>query len=131
VLYPPSLPSSFQSRTFRASNGELGVHPKDATAFLDACQTDQVRVLGWDLWLVDHRWDAATNAPQPAKGQWCGAIPVRDECLPCILGGSENLEAARDQIAALDLAELVETKWRGYLRYNFTIEQAGSDVLDE
>jgi hypothetical protein len=54
MMFPPSLPDYVKARAFRATNGELGIMPGDAGAFLDACRSDGVEVLGWELWIVDH-----------------------------------------------------------------------------
>jgi len=53
MMYPPSLPTAVKERAFVAANGELGVLPADAEAFLTACRRDGVAVLGWELWLAD------------------------------------------------------------------------------
>ncbi len=70
MTYSPSLPRALQKRSFHARNGELGIVPSDATAFLRACDTDGVRMLGCELWIVDHRWDSAQTGPsdRPAIG---------------------------------------------------------------
>ena len=77
MLFPPSLSADLLARSFRATNGELGVLRIDATAFLDACDADDVAVLGWELWLVDHGWDRS-GQPCLAPGYWIGVIPTRD-----------------------------------------------------
>jgi len=94
MMYPPSLPKDVLSRSFRAENGELGLLLKDAPAFLDACQADLVSVLGWELWLVNHDWNAVLNEPGAAPGYWCGLIPVLDNALPGVFHGSGDLMPA-------------------------------------
>lgn len=122
MLSPPSLPFEVLVRAFRAPNGELGVLPTDVGAFLEACETDEIDVLGWELWLVDHAFDPAQHAPRPAPGQWCGAILTLESPLPTVLGGAGEADAVRQQIATMLLPELVETKWLPYLRYNFKLD---------
>ncbi len=121
MLFPPSLPLGVLSRAFRASNGELGLSPADAIAFLDACQSDGVPVLGWELWLADHRWLAAASRPLPAPGRWCGLIPFRGNARPAVAGGSGDLGSARREIVAFDFEGLIEPEWLCYVRVNFTL----------
>jgi hypothetical protein len=109
------------SRAFRAANGELGVMPADASAFLDACQADVVEVLGWELWLIDHHWNAALEEPGKAPGRWCGLIPMRGELLPSVVHGDGDLTSTRAELANIDLDVLIEARWAEYLRVNFTL----------
>ena len=122
MLYPPSLSPDILARTFRGVSGELGVRPADAMLFLDACQADGVSVRGWELWLVDHAFDAGTNAPRRALGSWCGLIPLRAQALPAIIGGSGDLAATRQQIAALDLDGMIDEPWRAAIRIHITLD---------
>jgi hypothetical protein len=91
-------------------------------AFVDACQADRVGVLGWELWLVDHAFDAGANAPRRALGSWCGLIPRRAQTLPAIIGGSGDLAATRQQIAALDLDGAIDEPWRPDIRIHITLD---------
>jgi hypothetical protein len=122
MLFPPSLPQAVISRAFHADNGELGILPADAPAFLDACQADAAIVLGWELWLIDHDWDPKTNAPARALGYWCGLIPVRDHPLPHVVHGDGDLGATRAELAELDLEALVDPRWLDSVRINFTLD---------
>lgn len=108
--YPPSLPEDVKARAFRASNGELGLDPADASSFLAACRSDSVEVLGWELWVVDHAWGIETNAPVPAPGYWCGGIPVQDCNVPAVVGGEGDVDEAERQICSRDLAAEVQPK---------------------
>ena len=109
MLAPPSLPSAVRDRAFCANNGELGILPSDAEAFVKACAADGVTVLGWELWIVDHRWDFSANAPAAAKGSWCGAIPVDGRMT--VFSGE----------GALPPMDEIPPQWREHVRANFTI----------
>ena len=108
---PPSLPRALEKRSFHSKNGELGVLPSDAPAFLKACEKDGIRVLGWELWIVDHRWDFKKNKPVKSAGDWCGGIPVK--------GGMSVMSGAGAKLPPID--ELAR-KFSDYLRFNFTID---------
>lgn len=122
MMHPPSLPNEVKARAFRAGNGELGILPSDARTFLTACRSDGVGVFGWELWVVDHTWDAQTNGPVPAKGDWCGGIPVTKYDVPAVIGGEGDAEETERQLADLNLYEQVQPAWRHYVRVNFTLE---------
>ncbi len=122
LFFPPSLPQPVISRAFHADNGELGIAPADATAFLDACEADLAEVLGWELWLVDHVWSASRNESTKAPGYWCGLIPVRGSSLPNVVHGDGDRDLTRKELADLDLNALVEPRWSEYLRINFTLD---------
>ncbi len=109
------------SRAFRATNGELGVVPADASAFLDACRADRVENLGWELWLIHHDWSRASNEPEKARGRWSGLIPVRADPRPNVVHGEGDLDAARAELAALDLKALIDPQWIDDVRVNFTL----------
>jgi hypothetical protein len=119
--YPPSLAPDILARTFRGASGEHAVLPADAKAFLDACQADGVGVRGWELWLVDHAFDAGTKAPRRSLGAWCGLIPLRAQALPAIIGGSGDLATTRRQIAELDLDGMIDEPWRAAIRFHITL----------
>ena len=120
-MFPPSLPEDLNARAYHATNGELGVLPVDATSFLRVCKQDGVEVLGWELWVVDHTWEAETNGPVPACGLWCGGIPLQSEQLPAVVGGTGNLEDTARQLAAFDFEADVQPLWLPYVRVNFTL----------
>ncbi|MDF1633952.1 hypothetical protein [Mycoplana sp. MJR14] len=119
MLFPPSLSADLLARSFRATNGELGVLLIDATAFLDACDADDVAVLGWELWLVDHGWDRS-GQPCLAPGYWIGVIPTRDGS-GSVIGGSGNSDCTRNDVATLDLQAIIEDRWLPFVRINFTL----------
>jgi hypothetical protein len=122
TVFPPSLSPDIISRAFRAVNGEFGVLPADVMAFLDACQAKGIRVLGWELWLVDHKFDAGAERPVRSSGSWCGLIPLRGETLPAVIAGSGDLATTRKQIAALDLDGMIDPLWRAAIRINITLD---------
>jgi len=95
--------------------------PRDVNSLLDACQKDQITVLGWELWLVDHQIGTRSNNLRPAPGHWSGLIPVRSSDLPAVVQGSGDADTIREQIAKLDLDELVEIEWLQYVRVNVTL----------
>ena len=107
---PPSLPRALEKRSFHAKNGQLGILPSDAPAFLKACEKDGIRVLGWELWIVDHRWDFNKNKPVSSPGDWCGGIPTKDGM--SVMSGIGKLPATDD----------LAKKFSDYLRFNFTID---------
>lgn len=120
-MHPPSLSQTIRSRSFRAGNGELGLLPEDVPSFLDACQTDSLTVLGWEIWLADHEWDNTRAAPAHAIGLWCGLIPMQGKKTPSIISGSGDLTATRNQLASLELTKLIDPKWSNYVRVNVAI----------
>jgi hypothetical protein len=122
MLYPPSLSQDILARAFRSASGELGVRTADATAFLDACQADGVGVLGWDLWLVDHAFDAGSRDPKFSEGSWCGLIPLRSDPLPAIVAGEGDLARTRAQLAEIELDLMIDPRWHPYVRVNFSLE---------
>ena len=119
MFAPSSLPHHVVARAFTASNGELGILPQDTGTFLTACEQDGVPLLGWELWIIDHRM-GITNALIPALGQWSGIIPTRTRSL-AIFGGSGGLEQTRREIAELDLERTVAQRWMEFVRFNFTL----------
>jgi hypothetical protein len=122
MSYPPSLSLEILARAFRGASGEHAVRPADAKAFLDACEADGVGVRGWELWLVDHAFDAGTKGPRRSVGAWCGLIPLRAQALPAIIGGSGDLAATRQQITALDLDGMIDEPWRADIRIHITLD---------
>jgi hypothetical protein len=121
VYFPPSFPRAAFNRAFAAPNGELGVLPSDAETFLDACDRDGVGVLGWELWLVDHRWGASTGLPVQSDGEWCGGIPLTTASVPAICGGEGDSCESRRQLAELPWRE-IEPLWLPFVRVNFTLQ---------
>jgi len=122
MMYPPSLPEGVRERAFRASNGELGILPADASAYLAACRSDGVEVLGWELWIVDHYDSPDGNDPIPAKGSWCGSIPVVYGDVHAIIGGEGDIDETERQLSSTHLAAEVQTMWLPYVRVNFTLK---------
>ena len=121
VMYPPSLPHDVRTRAWVAGNGELGIVPEDASAFLKACRDDDVRVLGWELWIVDHVWDFEANAMVPAQGSWCGGVPVMDREVLVVIHGEGDAEEVERQLSDLNLAAQVQPGAVPHVRVNFTI----------
>jgi hypothetical protein len=107
---PPSLPRALEKRSFRAKNGGVGILPSDVPAFLKACEKDGIRVLGWVLWIVDHRWDFKKDKPVASPGDWCGGIPTKDGM--SVMSGKGKLPET-DGLAR---------KYSDYLRFSFTID---------
>lgn len=122
MLSPPSLSDQLIARAFHASNGELGILPADAELFLATCATDDIEVLGWELWLVDHRCDPSGSRPVRSIGSWCGLIPTLHGPLPAVVGGSGHRKQTSLEIAALKLPELIDGNWLPFARYNFTLD---------
>ena len=106
MLIPPSLSENVVSRSFRARNGEIGVLLSDSGAFLDACESDEVAVLGWEAWIAHHRWDMSP-IPVPAPGSWCGLIPVNDSDVLNVISVSGDLAAVRRQLEATNFADII------------------------
>lgn len=121
MLFPPSLSAEVLERSFRSGSGELGVLPTDTEAFLGACEADQIEVLGWELWLVDHRFDFESGGPKQADGFWCGLVPTLEGDLPAVIAGEGDARQTRTDIAALNLSAVVKHQWLRYARFNFTI----------
>jgi hypothetical protein len=120
MMHPPSLPPDVVARSFVAPNGELGVLPADALAFLDACRADGVAVCGWELWIVDHAWGPG-NLPVAEAGAWCGGIPLRGGSVLAIVGGHGDADRSKEQLAAFDMSAEVEPQWLPHVRVNFTL----------
>jgi hypothetical protein len=100
---------------------ELGIVPSDANAFLASCAEDGVKVLGWELWIVDHSWARDSNDIAPSPGSWCGGVPIRGETALWVLGGEGDASETAQQLAEWDVAAKVEPAWLPYLRINFTL----------
>ena len=120
MLYPPSLSQEVRERSFVATNGELGILPSDAEEFLVACRTDAAKVLGWELWVIDHIWGEG-NTPVPVVGLWCGGIPLQNEILPAVCGDSGNADETERQLAAFDMSAKIRRDWLKHIRVNFTL----------
>lgn len=120
MIAPSSLPADIVARAFVAKNGELGIAPKDTEAFLQACEQHGVAVLGWEAWIINHRWDFDLRRPLPANGSWCGLFPTLSDgaVIGAAAGGIGNADAARRDIAAFAL----DPEWREFIRFNFTLE---------
>lgn len=122
TIFPLALAPEIIARAFRDVNGEFGVLPADALAFLDVCQAKGIAVLGWELWIVDHRFDAVAKEPIRSPGSWCGLIPLSGETLPAVIAGSGDLAATRARIAALDLDRMIDQPWRAAVRIHITFD---------
>ncbi len=90
-------------------------------SFLDACSADGVHVLGWELWIIDHKADE-NWLPSLSPGDWCGLIPTRQHPTPAVIAGEGDLEKTRKDIEVLDVRELIEPRWLRFIRVNFTLE---------
>jgi hypothetical protein len=110
-----------QARAFHAPNGELGIPRTDVEQFLTACDLDHVRVLGWELWLIDHVWRLGAAEPTRFDGDWCGLVPTKESKLPTVVSGGGDSEASRLEIESLQLEQLVDERWLPHLRFNFTL----------
>jgi hypothetical protein len=121
-MFPPSLPADVKGRAFRSGNGELGILPADAPAFLAACRSDGVEVLSWELWVADHIWDIENNVPVPSQGRWCGGIPVTDLDVLAVFAGDGDAEETQRQLAAIDLDAEVQPEWLPHVRVNFNLD---------
>lgn len=121
MMFPPSLSEQVKARAFQAHNGELGILPSDTGAFLQACRSDRVRVLGWELWIVDHQWNADTNWPIPAPGSWSGGVPSPEDDFPAVFAGDGDVNETERQVAAIDFEREVRKAWLPHVRVNFTL----------
>ncbi|WP_312165822.1 hypothetical protein [Phenylobacterium sp.] len=122
MMHPPSLPDEVKARAFLATNGELGICLADVRSFLNACRADRVEVFGWELWVVNHTW-GAENDPIPAGGLWCGGIPLRDQAIPAVVGGSGDLAETERQLASFSVTDEVQRDWISHVRVNFTLAE--------
>jgi hypothetical protein len=118
--YPPSLPPEVMGRAWRASNGELGIMPSDAEAFLDACERDSIQVLGWELWLVDH-WLEGENTLVSRSGIWTGLIPDIQGAVG-VWASNADLNGSRDEIRRVDWRPQIQRELHDFVRYNFTLD---------
>ena len=121
MMFPPSVSEHVKTRAFRAHNGELGILPSDVMAFLQACRSDKVQVLGWELWVVDHQC-SFEDKPTPAVGSWCGLVPIPEDDVPRVFTGSGDVDETEQQVASIDIETAVANAWRPYIRVNFTLE---------
>ena len=130
MFWPPSLDPVVRSRSFHASSGELGVLPEDATSFLAACRRDGVKVLGGELWVVDHAWDQHFTKPVPAPGLWCGGIPFKECHTPVVYGFDGDADEVESELASLDLSSEVLPEWLPHVRVNFTLSEGPPSAVD-
>jgi len=79
-------------------------------------------VLGWELWVVDHRWDAETSWPAPEAGSWGSGIPVVNHEVPIVIGGDGDVDEIGRQIASIDFETEVRSDWLSRIRVNFTLD---------
>ena len=125
MYFPPSLPAEILERSPCSINGELGIARDDTEAFLVACQSDRIAVLGWELWLVNHIPSPESGLPQCADGAILGAIPIwalAEADGPAVFGGMGDLDRVRQQIATLRLEEMVKPQWLDHIRFNITVD---------
>jgi hypothetical protein len=115
---PPSLSKKIIDSAFQASNGELGFCLDHANTFLDACERDRIEVMGWELWLTDHKL-AVNDEPAPSLGDWCGIIPIAGGA---VIGGSGNAHATRRQLAELNIMNEIDRAYISFIRINFTLD---------
>ena len=66
-------------------------------------------------------WGGEADEPISASGLWCGGIPLQNERLPAIVGGTGDLQDTLRQLAAFDFEAEVQPLWLPYLRVNFTL----------
>src|SRR5262249_4593751 len=98
---PPLCPLTSFAARFSPPTARPAFGPSAAEAFLQACETDGIEVLGWEAWIVHHRWDFDANWPRPAYGSWCGLFPT--ESHGELVGGTGDAGAARREIAEFTL----------------------------
>lgn len=125
MYFPPSLPAEILERSPCSRNGELGIARDDTDAFLAACKSDSMTVLGWELWLVNHIPSPESGQPQRSDGAILGAIPswaLTDADCPAVFGGIGDLDRTRRQIATLKLEDMVKPQWLNHIRFNITID---------
>lgn len=120
-MCPPSLSPEVKVRAFVAANGEFGILLADSHAFLSACRADNISVLGWELWIIDHTWSPDHNWPTPEAGSWCAGIPLIGQTVPAVVGGSGDVDSTEIELAAFDAASEIAFKWLSFLRVNFTL----------
>lgn len=109
MMHPPSLAPEIKERSFHSTNGELGLLPSDVPAFIDACEQDNIPLLGWEAWIVDHVFDGTKLMRSP--GAWSGFIPIAGKFV--IYGGPSPREEIR--------AARCDSEWYSHLRFNVTI----------
>lgn len=119
MTYPPSLPEHVRARAFRAPNGELGILPSDVSSFLAACRSDNIEVLGWELWIIDHVWGA--KSPEAATGSWSGGVPVIGQTTPAVFSGNGDIDEVEQQLSKLALSSEIPPNWLPYVRVNVTL----------
>ena len=122
-FFPPSLAPDILARSFKASNGEIGVQAGDVKLFVETCKKDQCEVLGWELWLADHSWDIVQNRPKLVlgRGNWCGLVPESGNVPGIVYGGTGNADEGLSDIAKVDFESGDLSVWREFLRVNFTL----------
>jgi hypothetical protein len=119
--HPPSLPPAVLARAFVDLDGALGLVPADAPAFLEACKTDRLTPLAWEVWLIDH-----SDGPVSVPGSWTGLIPMADGTT-AVVGGAGNPHQIRTQIARWKPQAEVAATWLPFVRINIAL----SDDSDE
>jgi hypothetical protein len=94
--------------------------PQDVDAFLDACERDHIRVLGWEMWLVDQQWDGSDGA-EPATGRWTGLIPTLKGGT-CVWTGEGDAAEVRGEIAMLNWRSETPEPLHPQVRFNITLD---------
>jgi hypothetical protein len=134
VFWPPSLDPRVIARSFRSANGELGVLPTDIDAFLSTCQADEIPLLGWELWVVQHK--PAPGGPLFAPGEWEGLVPLEGGRTSAVIHGEvapvpaepwvefvdRSVREVRAQLGALTFLRDVDKRYLPFVRFNFTVE---------
>ncbi|WP_155956409.1 hypothetical protein [Rhizobium sp. CF080] len=124
MFWPPSLAKDILDRSFRSLNGELGINPIDVEAFLRTCEADNVELLGWELWLVDHICSPDGDEPQRKDKTLWGAIPswaLITGAHSMVFSGSGSISEIRAEIASLGLENKIKYQWLEHVRFNFTL----------
>lgn len=103
------------ARCFVAGNGELGVLQADVPAFLDACRKDAIDVLGWEVWIINHRGMGLFS-----PGSWTGLIPTPDGST-AVFGGDGDADEVRRQVGEFQPVLEVAPIWLPNLRINICI----------
>jgi hypothetical protein len=117
---PRSLDRLILERSWLAGSGELGILPDDVNGYLDACEFDEISVLGWEMWLIEHQWDGDGGA-EIVRGMWTGLVP-HVQGGTCCWQGSADAPTTRAQIAKLEWRNAVPTQLHPWVRFNFTLD---------
>ena len=86
------------------------------TAFPEACRKDDIAVLGWEVWIINHR-----ELGHFSPGSWTGLIPLTDGST-AVIGGDAGADDVQKQCALFLPASKVAPFWMPHLRVNVTID---------